>query len=151
MSRKIAQYVSFSPLIMLVGMLAGIVLDILLPWRIAQNINVLLIVGVMLIVVGQIIMWLCKKHRALQYCNDATCDQSVGDGPYRYSRHPKYGAYILMMIGIGLIMNAWMIVLITIIVFGVFTTFVIPQQEHLLSKEFPGVYDEYKKKVPMWI
>ena len=76
-------------------------------------------------------------------------DQSlVNKGVYRYIRHPIYIGDVLLILGLELALNSWLVV-VAIILFG----FVFSQaksEEKVLSRAFPG-YEEYRKQTKMFI
>jgi len=73
----------------------------------------------------------------------------VTSGPYAYVRHPIYTGMILAVIGSGLAGGAeWLILCFFIIAYFVYSAF---SEEKYLTKEFPAVYAEYKRKTKMLI
>ncbi|OGI83886.1 hypothetical protein A2997_00505 [Candidatus Nomurabacteria bacterium RIFCSPLOWO2_01_FULL_36_10b] len=148
---RIAQHVAFSPLLILFFTLLGIIFHFIIPITLTTHTLRAIVAGFIFIAIGQAIFWYSNKYRALAYCKDGVCLQPVGSGPYRYSRHPKYGAYLFMIMGLGVIMNSLILVLVVCATFIFLTLFIIPHLEGLLIREFGDTYIEYKKKVPMWI
>lgn len=72
----------------------------------------------------------------------------VTSGPYAYVRHPIYTGVITAMLGSGLVVPAWLIMLI---VFGVYFIYSASSEEKMLQKEFPNTYPAYKKRTKMLI
>ena len=71
----------------------------------------------------------------------------VQSGVYAVVRHPQYLAGILMGIGLSLISQQWLVVLPGIVVIGLSYAATFAEERQLLEK-FPGLYQEYQKKVP---
>ena len=72
----------------------------------------------------------------------------VKSGPFGYARHPVYSSMVLELLGIGLMLNAW----ITLIaVFMIFTPTVIARirmEEEALVEQFGDAYRSYMREVP---
>lgn len=73
-------------------------------------------------------------------------DQTViSIGPYRYMRHPLYGAASLFYLGVPLFLSSWSGVLCAPLFIGLMAWRAV-QEERLLQRELPG-YDEYMRRV----
>lgn len=72
----------------------------------------------------------------------------VSNGIYRYIRHPIYTGDVLLLIGLELALNSWL-VLATAILIPIVVRQAL-QEEVLLSKGLPG-YSEYRKRTKMFI
>ena len=72
------------------------------------------------------------------------------DGPYAVSRHPIYTGILgmLLAMAIALGFGAWLYVIVLVIVFFELR---IRAEEQLLNEAFPGVYEEYRRRVPQLI
>lgn len=74
--------------------------------------------------------------------------QLVSNGVYRFVRHPIYGGDLLLLTGLELALNSWLVLLVLPI-----TAVVIRQarsEEVILSRAFPG-YNEYRKHTKMLV
>ncbi len=109
------------------------------------------LLGVILLIVAPLVLIYAHHSRAVSTTDKNKKENFVGSGIYTYSRHPQYVAYVLLMIGLAFCMNSLVAMLAPVVAVVFFTFAIIPHQERLLSEQFPEAYDEYKKKVPMWI
>lgn len=73
----------------------------------------------------------------------------VTNGPYRFVRHPMYFFMMLVLIGSGLLISNYMILLFSPVV-GIAYYFRAKTEERMLKGEFTG-YGEYSKKTKMLI
>ncbi len=74
--------------------------------------------------------------------------QLVSQGVYRFVRHPIYGGDLLLLTGLELALNSWIILVILPI-----TAVVIRQarrEEGILTRAFPG-YAEYRKRTKLLV
>jgi protein-S-isoprenylcysteine O-methyltransferase Ste14 len=73
----------------------------------------------------------------------------IKNGPYRLIRHPMYSSMILVVLGSGLLIANYIIILFTTIV-GIAYYIRSRKEEALLREEFPE-YDQYAKGTKMLI
>ena len=72
----------------------------------------------------------------------------VTSGPFAYARHPVYFSMILELLGIGLIVNAWITLAV---VFAIFTPTLIARvriEERALLAQFGDAYKSYMETTP---
>ena len=72
----------------------------------------------------------------------------VTGGPFAHSRHPVYFSMILELLGIGLIVNAWITLTV---VFAIFTPTMIARvriEERALLEKFGDAYKSYMRTTP---
>jgi len=72
----------------------------------------------------------------------------VTSGPFAYARHPVYFSMILELLGIGLIVNAWITLAV---VFAIFTPTLIARvqiEERALLEQFGDAYGKYMRSTP---
>ena len=72
----------------------------------------------------------------------------VTTGPFGHARHPVYFSMILELLGIGLILNAWIAL---VVVFVIFTPTLIARvciEERALLEKFGDAYKVYMQSVP---
>lgn len=78
--------------------------------------------------------------------------QVVSSGVYRYVRHPIYGADLLLLLGLELALNSWLVVLVPVLAFGVVRQAV--QEERMLLESLPGYrtyYQTTKRFIPFCV
>lgn len=66
-------------------------------------------------------------------------------GPYRWIRHPLYSSALLMLFTLGLMLEDWILLVITIAGVIIFRAIVIPAEELRLIDRFGDDYRAYKK------
>ncbi len=97
--------------------------------------SVLMIIGTILIVIGWVTLYKNVKKKGL-----------VTNGIYKYSRHPQYLGFLMVIIGWFF---GWPTILVAIFapILIIMYIRVCVKEEKEVEKEF-GTYKEYKKKVP---
>ncbi|MGA2677632.1 MAG: isoprenylcysteine carboxylmethyltransferase family protein [Methanobacterium sp.] len=74
-------------------------------------------------------------------------DQEVVDnGPYKLIRHPSYTGGLLILIGLGLALQSWGAVLITLLILSLAYGYRIHVEEKLLVTELGDEYIDYMKR-----
>lgn len=143
--------VTYAPALFFVMMLVGVVIHINAPTEFIDMTTGWVIGLVLLLVSPVLIFWSLRiRHSLYVPVIERTCT-NFGVGPYRFSRHPVYGGFLLMMIGFGFVINSVIMLLFSAILFVLFTGIIIPEEERELSKHCPEVYADYMKKVRMWM
>jgi protein-S-isoprenylcysteine O-methyltransferase Ste14 len=77
-------------------------------------------------------------------------DGMFSGGIYRFSRHPMYFGYILVIIGTGIASASWLVMLGGV-VYAVLSRFLMVQEENSCIERYGDSYQEYIKKTPRWI
>lgn len=72
-------------------------------------------------------------------------------GPYRYSRNPLYGGNFLLGIGIVVGARSWWVLGLFIIYYGIFYPLIIRRERERMRELFPQQYEEYGKRVPLFL
>jgi len=72
-------------------------------------------------------------------------------GPYRFTRNPMYLGLVLLVVGVGLVVNSKWPVLMGVPVFVLLRNAVILKEERYLEAKFGAAYLEYKQRVRRWI
>lgn len=141
------------PLVFLLFLAAGLVLQLIWPWELTDSL-LLLYGGVTLCALAIIgllgIGLMFHRHKtSIEPWKPTT--RVLDHGPYAYSRNPIYVAFCFLAIGIGLSQNSlWMILSFIPSVFVVFHT-AIAKEEKYLEKKFGEEYRRYKEKVRRWL
>jgi len=139
------------PLIYLLVTGVGILLHILWPITFTDHTLRIATLGFVFLFCAPLILIWAHNHRMTKEADDGRyAEHNLGCGPYRYSRHPRYVAVALMMIGLALVMNSVILFAIIIMTSLVLSLTIIPRQEKFLTRQFPG-YADYKKRVRMWL
>lgn len=76
--------------------------------------------------------------------------QLVTSGPYAYIRHPIYGGLILMILGVALYINSFVVsIFFLVFIFGAY--YKAKREEKLLIENFKEEYLAYKQKTKMLV
>ena len=75
----------------------------------------------------------------------------VRTGPYKTVRHPIYVALLGMLIGTGLVVSWWPIVMLASTLFIVGMEIRIHAEDELLADRFGEAFEEYRRAVPAYI
>ena len=75
----------------------------------------------------------------------------VVSGPYKYTRNPMLFGTFLMYLAFALFMNSITAVVLISAIFIVMLTVVVKMEEKRLLKDFGKQYEDYRKKVSMFI
>lgn len=70
----------------------------------------------------------------------------VESGPYRLIRHPSYTGVLIFLVGMGLAVQSWAVVLANVIIFGVVYGYRMFVEERVLVRELGADYTEYMKR-----
>ncbi|MEO7041253.1 MAG: isoprenylcysteine carboxylmethyltransferase family protein [Gemmatimonadaceae bacterium] len=73
----------------------------------------------------------------------------VTSGPYAHIRHPIYTGMLFAMLGSGLAISP--IVLLPFLVFGAYFIYSAIKEEEAMTKQFPDVYPDYRRRTNMLI
>jgi protein-S-isoprenylcysteine O-methyltransferase Ste14 len=148
---KLTQHISYSPIIFMFTLLAGITIHLFLPFEFTTHTLRAIVLGwVMLLAAPAILAW-AFYYRKTAYGYDTHTQHDFGCGPYRFSRHPKYVAFMFMFVGMGFILNSVTLFILATALFFIFTLIIIPKEERLLSRVFEDRYSDYQEKTPMWM
>jgi protein-S-isoprenylcysteine O-methyltransferase Ste14 len=141
------------PLIFLGGLIAGFVLEALLP---GVNLPALVEWGLgPLLVVGGLVllMWFntsfSRKGTAVEPWKPTTA--IVTSGPYRFTRNPAYLGMALTYVGIALLSSALWVLVPLPVVLAVIDRGVIAREERYLERKFGEEYLGYKRTVRRWV
>jgi protein-S-isoprenylcysteine O-methyltransferase Ste14 len=73
------------------------------------------------------------------------------DGVYRFSRHPMYLGFVLILIGVAILLGSLTPWIIIPIFAALMEVVFIQVEERMLEEKFGSAWLEYKKKVRRWI
>lgn len=127
--------------------LVGIVLDFLLPIGISKN-SIVVNFGIVLIVLATLlIFWAQNTSRKLNKEN--LTEKSFMHGPYKYTRTPTHWGLSILMLGFGMTINAFFIIITTIVSFFLTKYSLLKEEEKILSKKYGEPYKKYKQSVSL--
>jgi len=141
------------PLIFLIAIIAGFVLDFSWPIELLDSVLVVYL-GLILFAMALLVVILL----GLKFRREATSIEPwkpttkiMSGGLYAYSRNPIYAAFCVIVIGLGLFQNSfWVLVSFIPAAFAVFYI-AIAKEEKYLEEKFGEEYMEYKNKVRRWL
>ena len=125
--------------------LIGICLDLFFNLRVFNSITATPS-GVIFLIIGTLlIIWAQTTSQKLNKENISK--ETFCHGPYRYTRSPTHWGLFLLMLGFGMINNAFFIVLFSIISFLIAKFVFLNKEEKILASKYGASYLEYKKSV----
>lgn len=92
-----------------------------------------------------IILWAQISFVGLD--NKEVTAKHFSKGPYRYTRNPTHWGLFFLILGFGLITNAFFVVLFIVLSHLLAKMFLIKKHEKAMSLHFGSPYEEYKKLV----
>ena len=75
----------------------------------------------------------------------------VMDGAYEWGRNPVYLAFVLATVGLGLLLNGWVIVAAAVPTFAWLNWYVIPREEAKLRENLGAEYGVYTRRTRRWV
>lgn len=127
--------------------LIGISLDVVFKLKIFTH-PITAVVGVVFLIFSTVlIFWAQKTSRNLDIAN--LSKETFCKGPYCYTRTPTHWGLFFLMIGFGIIANAFFVVLTSFISFIISKFFFLNKQESILAEKYGTPYLEYKKKIKL--
>jgi protein-S-isoprenylcysteine O-methyltransferase Ste14 len=147
---KIKEEDKGSALLIITGNFIAIVVAFLFAgFNIALLPNWAFYLGIVLMIMGFIVrQWsIAVLGRFFSPTVGIQNDQKVVDnGPYRLIRHPSYTGGLLIMIGLGLALQSWGAVLITLLIFSLAYGYRIHIEEKVLISKLGNEYITYMKR-----
>lgn len=126
-------------------LLVGVALDIIIGVKVFTSPQ-MLPVGAIFLVLGTIlIFWAQYTSRHLKKEN--ITKETFRHGPYHYTRTPTNFGIFFMMLGFGMIVNAFFVILSSVISFIVAKFVFLNKEEEVLAEKYGAPYVEYKKSV----
>lgn len=78
-------------------------------------------------------------------------DQLVTDGVFAHCRNPLYVGNVLMLLGVGILVNSLLYLLVFIPLFLFIYQAIVLAEENFLRNKFGGQFDAYAKRVHRWL
>ena len=127
--------------------LLGITLDLLYPVRISIHPVIISSIGILIIVISSfLIFWAQRTSHKLNVKDEITVE-TFCKGPYCYTRTPTNFGLFFLVLGFAFVINAFFLVIFTIVAFVLAKLFFLKKQEAILEEKYGSPYIEYKKKV----
>jgi protein-S-isoprenylcysteine O-methyltransferase Ste14 len=128
--------------------LLGIILDFYEPTHLPK-IPWAVYFGFLFLISGPLIIyWAQHTSRNLKKGETMSAD-TFFKGPYKYTRGPTHLGIALMLVGFGMTVNAFFVVVLSLLA-AIITRFTfLRKEEEILEKKYGDPYMEYKKKVKL--
>jgi len=123
----------------------GILIDLIFPTQLFKNVYVSYL-GLILIAVGSILIFWIKAN-STKIKKEVLEKGNFRKGLYRYTSIPTHWGIFLLILGFGILINAFFMVVITTLSFFATLPFFLKTQKNVLSERYGDQYKEYKKKV----
>ena len=125
-------------------LLVGIALDVILKLQLFEA--TLMPIGVIVLVLATLlILWAQNTSRNLEKEN--LTKENFCRGPYCYTRSPTHWGLFLLILGFGIIANAFFVVVFNFVSFIITRLTLVKKQEEALALKYGSPYLEYKKMV----
>ena len=125
--------------------LCGVLLDIIFPIKIFKA-TYIVSYGFTFLVLGTLlIFWAQRTSLHLEKAH--LTKEAFCHGPYCYTRSPTHWGLFLLMLGFGMIANAFFVIVLTIVAFFLTKLIFLKREEALLVKKYGEPYIEYKRAV----
>jgi protein-S-isoprenylcysteine O-methyltransferase Ste14 len=142
------------PLLFLGSIALGVLLQLALPLRFAQESGLRVAIGIAVVALGFAeIAWAFAVMRRTGQDPDPRkpSPELIPQGPYRYSRNPMYAGMTLIQSGLGVALgNLWILLLLVPTLFVLQRT-VIEKEEAYLERKFGDAYARYRASVRRWL
>ena len=136
-------------------LLAGLLLSWVFPWRMNLLSEAWLIAcGVGLILAGfGFMMWGHGIFRGLgvNVPTNLPASELVSRGAYRFSRNPMYVGFVAILLGIGLAVGSYWMLLSGLPMALYLALYVVPREEAYLTRAFGDDFLTYRRAVRRWL
>jgi protein-S-isoprenylcysteine O-methyltransferase Ste14 len=75
----------------------------------------------------------------------------ITDGVYGFTRNPMYLGFAAILIGVAMLLAAWIPVVVVIAFIGLMQAMFIRHEEESLARNFGKVWEEYERRVRPWL
>lgn len=130
------------------GLAVGIVLQILFPWRLLPAAWMGHLFGWLFVGVGLfLIAWAVAATAGVDVREPS---RLIVRGPYAYGRNPMYGAWTLLYVGIGLLVNTvWPLAVLPVVL--LLTHLQVLREERHLDARFGDEYRRYRRRTRRYL
>lgn len=142
---KIHHLLAHSYSVYFIFFLIGIALDVVLDGHIFKSQVFSWIGAGLLFLATVLIFW--AQHTSRHLHKRELSKEAFCRGPYCYTRSPTHWGLFLMMLGFGLVANAFFVVVLTIVAFLIAKITFLRKEEEALEERYGTPYTEYKKSV----
>lgn len=143
------------PLVYLLGLVAGWLLQRWIPWSITAGysrvrLDIAALFALAYVALFASALMAFRRARTTLIPNrPATAFVTVG--PFRWTRNPMYLSLACLYLAVALWLDTWWAVVLLAVVILIIDRAVIAREERYLTSAFPGEYDAYRSRVRRWI
>jgi protein-S-isoprenylcysteine O-methyltransferase Ste14 len=125
--------------------LIGVCLDLVFDFKVFNS-SIVMPFGFIFLIFGTfLILWAQKTSRNLK--KDIINKETFCHGPYYFTRTPTNFGLFFLMLGFGLIINAFFVVLFAFVSFVIAKLTFLKKEEEILALKYGAPYLEYKESV----
>ncbi len=110
--------------------------------------------AILFFLLAAVLSWSAKRALGRQWRLDAGLNadhELVTSGPYRVLRHPIYTSMLCLLLGTGVMIAPWWLLLLAVPVFLVGTEIRVRIEDQLLSSTFGERFREYQRSVSSYV
>ncbi len=110
--------------------------------------------SIVFFVLASLLSWTGARALGRQWRIDAGLSadhELITSGPYRFVRHPIYTSLLCVLLGTGVLITPWWLLLPSLLLFIIGTEIRVRIEDHLLASQFGERFAEYQKRVPAYI
>lgn len=123
----------------------GTVLDLIFQFKIFKH-NSFFYIGLFLMIFATLLVF-WAQHTSHKLKKQNITKEAFQKGPYAFTRTPTHWGMLFLTFGFGIGINAFFIVLTSIIAFLISKFYFIKQEEEILTTKYGNPFTEYKKIV----
>jgi protein-S-isoprenylcysteine O-methyltransferase Ste14 len=145
--------IGFPPLLALSSAVASSAFAYFIPMPIAENMGARLVSGALALAAGALATWAARTMRSAGTNIDPgePALTIVRGGPFRFTRNPMYLALCLLHAALGFLLNNWLPVAATAVLWAVLHFGVVLREERYLEAKFGETYLTLRRSVRRWI
>lgn len=146
-SSRVHKVLAHSYMFYFLVFLLGLSLDFVFPIKIKFfGQSPMIDVGIVFLVLSTIlIFWAQRTSRHLE--KEVINKDTFSHGPYCYTRSPTHWGLFMLMLGFGIIANAFFVIVFSILSFVITRIVFISKEEKILAEKYGEPYLEYQRQV----
>jgi len=148
LTNKVHSILAHSYFFYFVLLLAGVILDLIFHFKIFSHPTFIPVGIAFLVLASLLIFWSQHTTRNL-HSNEVLTKEAFCRGPYCYTRTPTNWGLFMLAIGLGIILNAFFVVVTTFASFILSKFVFLKKYDDALEQKYGTPYLEYKKQVKL--
>jgi protein-S-isoprenylcysteine O-methyltransferase Ste14 len=113
-----------------------------------------IVLSTLFFLLAALLSWTAASALGRQWRIDAGLSpdhELVTSGPYRVVRHPIYTSMLCILLGTGLMVTPWWLLLLSFLIFVAGTEIRVRIEERLLVSRFGDRFRDYQRNVPAYL